>query len=160
MKSLISFLPTLALLFITGCEQKLENSWQAKPYINAFGEESGTALVIDGERLSAGIESTQVMFFLFDDLISGGYKQAFTFSINGVVSGDEIEVELPNLETFAFDLYDGMIFNVDYESNDISRFIELMNNEYLLIRHGENEFTINTADFLELYKINFLESNS
>lgn len=148
------------IFLLNGCEKKLENIWQTRPFINAFGEEEGVALFIDGERLSDGLEDAQVSFNLNQDLISGGYKQIFTFVLNGSTAGGDIEVITPTNETFLFELYDGILFNIDYESNVISEFIELMNHEYLVLKQGQFQFTINTARFLDLYQTNFLQPTS
>jgi hypothetical protein len=144
------------------CEQKLENSWQAKPFINAFEEEQGVALSINGERLSEGLQNAQVTFSLNQDLISGGFKEIFTFTLNSSTpwQEDQIEVFTPFGESYVFDIYDGMLFNIDYESNEVSRFIELMNNEWLEIHSGKIQFTISTKEFLNLYQTNFLQPNS
>ena len=155
----------IAILLITGitsCEQKLQNTWQSKPYIDAFGDEQGVAIYINGERLSDDTEDALVTFNLNQDLISGGFKDVFSFTLNGNSSWgeDQIEVITPNGESHLFDIYDGLLFNIDYESNEVSRFIELMNNEYLEIHSGKYRFTISTRGFMELYTTNFLQPTS
>ena len=131
-------------------------------FINAFEEEQGVALFIMGERPSDGLNEAQISFNLNQDLISGGFKEVFTFTINGSTSWGEdyIEVISPNGETYDFDIYDGLLFNIDNESNEVARFIELMNYEWLEIRSGTYAFTISTAEFINLYKTNFLQPTS
>lgn len=152
----------LWLLLLVSCEEKLANSWQAKPFINAFEEEQGVALYINGERLGGGLEKAQVNFSLNQDLISGGFKEVFTFTLTSTSSWeeDQIEVFTPSGESFVFDIYDGLLFNIDYESNEVSNFIELLNNEWLEIHSGPFQFTISTKEFLNLYEKNFLQPNS
>jgi hypothetical protein len=149
-------------LFLNSCTSKLENSWQAKPFINAFEEEQGVALYIAGERLSDNLNNAQVNFSLNQDLISGGFKEVFTFTLNGSSSWgeDNIEIITPNGESFLFDIYDGLLFNIDFESNEVARFIELMNYESLEIKTGSYAFTISTVGFINLYKENFLQATS
>ena len=152
----------LCLIILMSCTQKLENSWQAKPFINAFEEEQGVALSINGERLAGGLEKAQVTFSLNQDLISGGFKEIFTFTLRSPIPWEEdtIEVFTSTGESYVFVIYDGLLFNIDYESNEVSRFIELMNNEWLEIHSGRYQFTISTREFLNLYQTHFLQPNS
>ena len=159
-KSVLIILALWATL--VSCDQQLNNAWQSKPHINAFHEEEGVALFIKGERLSKGLEEAEVYFALNQDLISGGFKQIFTFTLNGRTNWgeDNIEVITPSDETFEFEIYDGLLFNIDYESNEVSRFIELLNYDYLEIRSGDFRFTISSKDFMNLYNRYFRQSNS
>ena len=147
---------------VVSCENKLENSWQSQPHINAFNEAEGVELYIKGERLSEGLNEAMVSFSLNQDLISGGFKQIFTFTLNGTSAWDEdyIEVFTPTGESFQFEIYDGLLFNIDYESNVVSQFIELLNNEYLEIHSGQYRFTISNREFMNLYSTNFLQPTS
>jgi hypothetical protein len=156
---------TCFILLSTGlvcCETKLKNSWQAKPFINAFEEEQGVMLYIAGERLSDNVEEALVSFNMNQDLISGGFKEVFTFTLNGSSSWGEdyLKVITPGRDTVSFNIYDGLLFNIDYESTDVSQFIELMNHESLEIHSGKYQFTISTSGFLDLYKENFLQPTS
>ena len=158
-KGLVSLILVIPLM---NCEPKLENTWQTKPFINAYNEEQGVSLFIRGERLTGELEEVELNFSLIQDLISGGFKEIFTFTLDGKTSWgeDQIEVITPIGEAYVFDIYDGLLFNIDYESNEVARFIELLNNESLVIRSGPYQFTISTKGFLELYKANFPQRSS
>lgn len=164
MKSIMKPVNLLLLILITvimqGCDYMPKNSWQSRPYINAFGEEAGIALYVEGERLTNGLDNAQVSFALTQDLISGGFKEVITFTLNGIASGSEIEVLTPTNEPYLFEIYDGLLFNIDYESNEVARFLELMNHEFLVIKQEEYQFTISTAGFMNLYTTTFLQPNS
>ena len=152
----------IIVLGLVGCDNKLKNVWEAQPFVNAFNEEQGVALYISGERLTGGLNEARVSFNVNQDLISGGFKEIFSFTLNGTSSWgeDTIEVITPNGEAFVFDIYDGLLFNIDYESQEVGRFIELMNYESLEIRSGTFSFSISTKNFIDLYKASFRAENS
>jgi len=147
------------MMFI-GCESKTAIEWETKPFIDAYGEENGVSLFITGEELSDNLDVAIISFSLFNDLISGGYKEMFSFSLNNTTSSENIIITDMLGNNHEFESYGGMIFNIDPASNEISRVLELMNNEELIIKQGEHSFKVSTKGFLELYRNHFQQANT
>ena len=154
-----SLITLIGSLVLVGCETKLINEWSSQPFIDAFGKENGVVLFINGEQLSENLDVAVISFSLVNDLISGGYKEMFTINLNNSSFGEDIIITDMFGIKHEFTSYDGMIFNIDYESNDIDRLMELMNNEELTISQGEYSFMINTKGFLNLYSEHFRQPN-
>lgn len=149
----------ILIFILTGCNNSLKNEWTTTPYRDAYGDITGVSLIIEGEHLSAGLDSATLSFSLIEDLISGGYRDIFTLTLNGTTSGDEVSILTPDGEEHFFNCYDGIIFNIDYETNDIARLFELMNFSELQLKQGTYTFSISTKNFLNLYKENFGSQN-
>jgi hypothetical protein len=74
----------------------------------------------------------------------------FVITLDGTTSSDPVIIENPEGETHEFECYDGIIFNVDINSNDIQRIVPLFKNEYLIINQSGRQFKIKCEGFYEL----------
>lgn len=153
---LVRYCGFIIVLLITGCNQKLKNEWAAKPFIDAYGNENGVKLEIQGEFLSGDIKTASINFTNIEDLISGGYKEVFTLEFGNFSSSDSVTVTTVNGDSETFSCYDGLIFDIDYESDDINRLLELMDSESLVFKQGNRSFTISTKGFYNLYEKHFM----
>lgn len=142
----------LMIIVITGCEAPLKNEWATEPFTDAYGNTNRISLKINGERLSPGLTSAEIRFAQIEDLISGGYKEVFSVTMNGKSASDEMIVIDAAGQEYIFTCYDGYIFDIDSESNVIETMIGLMENKELIFRQGDQSFTISTMKFTDLYE--------
>ena len=137
------------VVLISSCTPEIIPGWQETPVKDEFGNNTGkTMLKVDGYNLSDGVNEAFLTYYILEDLISGGFKPIFTISINGGSSSESVTVKTPDNQEVEFDCYDGIIFNIDNESDNIERFIELMKYQELRLRQDNYSFTINASGFL------------
>ena len=154
----LGLLAILTLFLLAGCETKIVNEWTAAPFIDAYGNENGFILSVDAERLSSNINEATISFNEIEDLISGGYKEIFTITVDSNSPETEFTVTTPDQQEYVFTCYSGLIFNIDYESNDIAQMIALMEYPYLIFKTDEYSFTLSTSKFIALYQEHFSPS--
>ncbi len=136
--------------------QELKNEWVAKPFIDAYGKENGVKLEIQGEFLTGDMQTASINFSNIEDLISGGYKEVFTLAFGNYSGSDSVTVTTAEGDLEVFSCYDGLIFDIDYEADDINRLLEMMDSESLVFEQGDRSFTISTKGFQELYEKHFV----
>ncbi|MEN8251661.1 MAG: hypothetical protein ABFS32_22265, partial [Bacteroidota bacterium] len=105
---------------------------------------------VKGYDLSRNLKEAIIQYYVTEDMISGGYKPVFIFTLDGATSSDSLFVTTPAEEEHGFECYDGLIFNIDIDSDNIQRLIPLFENEKLTITQGNKIFTINCSGFYEL----------
>gem|GEM_PF-3812590 len=136
------------LLSLTTCGPETQPGWVALPVPDEFGEDSGRVfLQVYGKDLSPGLTEAVITYAVFNDLISGGEKTIFTFTLNGQTSHENIMVITPDGQEEQFNCYDGIIFNIDSEARDVERLEKLMRYEKLTFRQGPHTFSISTNGF-------------
>jgi hypothetical protein len=147
----------LLLLIVLSCtSQELKNEWVAKPFIDAYGKENGVKLEIQGEFLTGDMKTASINFSNIEDLISGGYKEVFTLAFGNYSGSDSVTVTTAEGDLEVFNCYDGLIFDIDYETDDINRLLEMMDSPSLTISQGNRSFRISTKGFQELYEKHFV----
>lgn len=141
------------MILFTACSKSGSNlpGWIETTLPDQYGNTEGyKALEVNGYNLSRNIQEAMIQYYITEDMISGGYKPVFIITIDGKTSSEMVTIKAPDGKDYEFECYDGLIFNIDFESDNIQRLIPLFNNENLKILQGDNEFTINCKGFYEL----------
>ena len=136
------------IILSSGCKPETKPGWQEMPVTDEFGNDTGeTQLRVNGYKLSSGLKEAYITYHILEDLISGGYKPIFTISINGSSSSENVIIETPDNQKVEFECYDGIIFNIDAESDNVERLSELMKYKELRLSQDSYSFTINASGF-------------
>jgi len=142
---LIAF--TLALIS-PGCEEETASGWQKVVVQDQFDPAiQKIEYEVIGSKYSKALKEAKIKYDTLNDLISFDLKPMFTITLNGRSFDDSVYIKTPDNTEFAFGCYDGIIFNIDSESHDIERLIELMQHKELSVSQGKYSFSINTSGF-------------